>query len=95
MTHLDVRTRRHLPGPVAGRLTAHAELVPVRPACLKLGLVILLLESGRPTTSVNGNISTLVTCRKVTIAVSSLLRTRRVGSEYFHWIGRALAEALI
>jgi hypothetical protein len=26
------------------------------------------------------------------VAVSSLLRTRRVGSEHFHWIGRALAE---
>jgi hypothetical protein len=26
------------------------------------------------------------------VAVISLLRMRRVGSEYFHWIGRALAE---
>jgi hypothetical protein len=26
------------------------------------------------------------------VAVSSLLRTRRVGSEYFQWIGRAFAE---
>ena len=26
------------------------------------------------------------------VAVSSLLRRRRVGSEYFHWMGLALAE---